>query len=132
MREALGACPSAMGKRCKNRQKFLKQRGKKYVFETNDLKPVVIASTASPYKFLNSVIGAVSPTYDLNKNLNVGKYDVTAVLTKSGFKSGEITSEEYDEWRYKYPELDMSQRRAKVPSQKFSDWFTEALKEENK
>lgn len=40
----------------------------KYVFETNDLKPVVIASTASPYKFLNSVIGAVSPTYDLNKN----------------------------------------------------------------
>ena len=33
-----------------------------------------------------------SLTYDLNKNLNVGKYDVTAVLTKSGFKSGEITS----------------------------------------
>ncbi len=40
----------------------------KYVLETNDLKPVVIASTASPYKFLNSVIGAVLPSYDLNKN----------------------------------------------------------------
>ena len=47
-------------------------------------------------------------------------------------ESGEITSDEYDEWRYKYPELDMLQCKAKVPSQEFSDWFTEALKEENK
>ena len=47
-------------------------------------------------------------------------------------ESGEITSEEYDEWRYKYPELNMSQRKAKVPSQEFSDWFTESLKKENK
>lgn len=32
---ALGASPSATGKRCKTGKKFLKQRGKKYVFETN-------------------------------------------------------------------------------------------------
>ena len=44
-------------------------------------------------------------------------------------EAGEITSEEYDEWRYKYPELDTSQRWAKVPSQELSDLLLEALKE---
>lgn len=46
-------------------------------------------------------------------------------------EAGEITSEEYDEWRYKYPELDTSQRWAKVPSQELSDLLLEALKETN-
>ena len=35
--------------------------------------------------------------------------------------AGEITKEDYDQWRYKYPELDISQRWAKVPSQELSD-----------
>lgn len=42
-------------------------------------------------------------------------------------EAGEITSEEYDEWRYKYPELDTSQRWAKVPSQELSDLLTETF-----
>ena len=46
-------------------------------------------------------------------------------------EAGEITSEEYDEWRYKYPELDTSQRWAKVPSQELSDLLVEAFKENN-
>ena len=32
-------------------------------------------------------------------------------------ENGELSKEEYDEWRYKYPELDTYQKRAKVPSQ---------------
>jgi len=36
-------------------------------------------------------------------------------------ENGEITKEEYDEWRYKYPELDTYQHWAKVPSQAVSD-----------
>lgn len=44
-------------------------------------------------------------------------------------EAGEITSEEYDEWRYKYPELNTSQRWAKVPSQELSNLLLEALKE---
>ena len=32
-------------------------------------------------------------------------------------KSGEITRNQYDEWRYHYPELDSRQIRASVPSQ---------------
>ena len=42
-------------------------------------------------------------------------------------EAGEITSEEYDEWRYKYPELNTSQRWAKVPSQELSDLLTETF-----
>ncbi len=42
----------------------------------------------------------------------------------------EITKEQYDQWRYKYPELDTSQRWAKVPSQELSDMLVEALNDE--
>ena len=46
------------------------------------------------------------------------------------FKSGEITEEEYNQWRYRYPELDTSQRRAKIPSQELSDFIIDALDKE--
>lgn len=35
--------------------------------------------------------------------------------------TGEISREEYDRWRYRYPELDTTQIWAKVPSQELSD-----------
>ena len=38
-----------------------------------------------------------------------------------------ISKEEYDAWRYKYPELDTSKHFAKVPSQEFSDMFISEL-----
>lgn len=47
-------------------------------------------------------------------------------------ESGEITKEEYDEWRYKYPELDTHQIWAKVPSQEISDMLIAGLKEMEK
>lgn len=47
-------------------------------------------------------------------------------------KAGEITREEYDRWRYCYPEFDTTQRWAKVPSQALSDMLIQALKEEGK
>lgn len=37
------------------------------------------------------------------------------------FRNGEISKEEYDKWRYRYPEFDTTQRWAKVPSQNFFD-----------
>ena len=43
-------------------------------------------------------------------------------------EAGEITKEEYDRWRYRYPEYDTSRIWAKVPSQQLSDWLTEELK----
>ena len=42
-------------------------------------------------------------------------------------ENGEISKEEYDEWRYKYPELDTYQKRAKVPSQELSDYLVKEL-----
>ena len=42
-------------------------------------------------------------------------------------ENGEISKEEYDEWRYKYPEPDTYQKRAKVPSQELSDYFVQEL-----
>ncbi len=46
-------------------------------------------------------------------------------------KAGEITKEEYDQWRYTYPKFDTFQRWAKVPSQELSDMLIDSLKEEN-
>ena len=45
--------------------------------------------------------------------------------------SEEISREEYDNWRYNYPELDTSEIRAKVPSLELSDELIKALKKEN-
>ena len=45
---------------------------------------------------------------------------------------GEITKEEYDQWRYKYPEQDTSGPQKKVvPSQELSDLITASLKEDS-
>lgn len=43
-------------------------------------------------------------------------------------EAGEITQEDYDKWRYRYPELDTTQRWVKVPSQKLSDMLSKDLK----
>ena len=37
------------------------------------------------------------------------------------FRAGEISKEEYDKWRYNYPQYDDTHIWAKVPSQEFSD-----------
>jgi len=44
--------------------------------------------------------------------------------------TGEISKEKYDEWRYRYPEFDTTQKWAKVPSQGLSDLLTEDLKKQ--
>ena len=41
----------------------------------------------------------------------------------------EISREEYDKWRYHYPEFDTTQIWAKVPSQELSDALVEAFKD---
>ena len=47
-------------------------------------------------------------------------------------EQGEITEEEYDQWRYKYPELDASKQWRKViPSQELSDLILQDLKPES-
>ena len=43
-------------------------------------------------------------------------------------KAGEITKEEYDRWRYYYPEFDTTQRWANIPSQALSDMLVKELR----
>lgn len=43
-------------------------------------------------------------------------------------EAGEITKEEYDQWRYNYPKFDTTQLWVKVPSQELSDAFAEQFK----
>ena len=47
---------------------------------------------------------------------------------KNKLAAGEISREDYDRWRYHYPEFDTTQRWVKVPSQALSDMLTDALK----
>ena len=44
------------------------------------------------------------------------------------FSAGEISREDYDQWRYNYPKFDTTQHWAKVPSQEFSDTIVDAFK----
>ena len=46
-------------------------------------------------------------------------------------EKGEITKEEYDQWRYKYPELETSKQWRKALPQNLSDFLTDALKDES-
>ena len=47
-------------------------------------------------------------------------------------ENGEISKEEYDEWRYKYPELDTHQIWAKVYTQELFDFIDKCAKEADK
>lgn len=43
-------------------------------------------------------------------------------------KAGEINKEEYDQWRYRFPEFDTTQKWVKVPSQELSDYLVKKFK----
>ena len=44
------------------------------------------------------------------------------------YRAGEISRDEYDRWRYYYPQYDDTQITAKVPSQELSDALVKAFK----
>lgn len=45
------------------------------------------------------------------------------------YRAGEISKDEYDKWRYNYPQYGDTQIWAKVPSQEFSDAMVKAFKD---
>ena len=47
-------------------------------------------------------------------------------------ENGEISKDEYDEWRYTYPALDTSGHYVKVPSQELSDLLIKELDKKSK
>ncbi len=45
------------------------------------------------------------------------------------YRSGEINREDYDKWRYNYPQFDETSGYVKVPSRQLSDAMVEAFKD---
>ena len=45
-------------------------------------------------------------------------------------KNGEITKAEYDQWRYRYPELDTTGQWVKIPSVELSDALVKELRKD--
>ena len=66
-------------------------------------------------------------TYESMYNMFKAWYNEAAKL-----KNNEISQDEYDTWRYRYPEFDTSQRWVKIPSQELSDAIVKQLGKEAK
>ena len=56
----------------------------------------------------------------------------TADIRMVQYESGEISKEDCDKWRYRFPEFDTTQIWAKVPSKELSDALVEAFKDKLK
>lgn len=54
------------------------------------------------------------------------------LLISQNLENGEITKEQYDEWRYNYPKLDNYSRWAQIPSEDLSDMLMEEFKKMEK
>ncbi len=63
---------------------------------------------------------------DLLQMLTAWKEQATKLAT------GEISKEQYDQWRYNYPKYDTTQQWIKIPSQELSDTLVEAFKDKLK
>ena len=59
----------------------------------------------------------------------VSMFDMLNAWRQEAIKleTGEITKEQYDQWRYRYPEFDTTQRWAKVTFQELSDALVKEL-----
>ena len=60
----------------------------KYIKNTDDHRPMIVVSTANPYKFANSVLEAIAPKSDLTDDFNVLK----TLENHSGLKTPEQLS----------------------------------------
>ncbi len=70
----------------------------------------------------------------VNKNKGKAAEELLQMLTAwqeqaAKLSAEEISKEDYDQWRYNYPNFDSSQHWAKVPSKGLSDSLVEAFKD---
>lgn len=83
---------------------------------------------------IDEVDGEVCLKVDARKNKDAARlHEMLCAWRQAAamLKAGEITQEEYDRWRYRYPEFDTSGHwRTVTPSQGLSDLLVEAFKQE--
>lgn len=73
--------------------------------------------------------------FDGNKpNVDRSVFRMLAVWAEQAekYRSGEISKEQYDEWRHHYPKYDITQRLTKVPSQELINALVEQFKDQLK
>ena len=80
---------------------------------------------------IDAADGEVCLKVDVRKNKDAAQlHEMLCAWRQAAamLKAGEISQDEYDRWRYRYPEFDTTQHWAKVPSQELSDMLVEAFK----
>lgn len=67
-----------------------------------------------------------------NTNVMYSKCSPLGAQQADKYRNGEISKEQYDQWRYTFPAQDTTQRWAKVSSKELSDTLVEAFKDKLK
>ena len=111
-----------------------KQLGEQLGFKgkTSDVRMAQYESEARVPKI--DLVKQMSQIFDINTHaLTVPDIDTHIGLMHTLFALEDMYGLKVkNEWRYKYPELDTYQKRAKVPSQELSDYLVKELtKKEN-
>ena len=82
----------------------------------------------------NIADGEVTLHFDVSNISDPSFFEMVTAWTEQAakYKSGEISKEDYDKWRYRFPEFDTTQIWAKIPSKQLSDALVDAFKDKLK
>lgn len=82
----------------------------------------------------NIADGEVTLHFDMTNISDPSFFEMVTAWAEQAtkYKSGEISKEDYDKWRYRFPEFDTTQIWAKVPSKQLSDALVDAFKDKLK
>ena len=78
--------------------------------------------------------GEVTLRFDVSNVSDPSFFEMVTAWAEQAakYRSGEISKEDYDKWRYRFPEFDTTQIWAKVPSKELSDALVDAFKDKLK
>lgn len=112
-----------------------------------DVSPMALnVPNIDSYFGLMHTLFALEDLYGLKTNIADGevtlRFDASNMVDRSlsemvtawaeqaaKYKSGEISKEDYDKWRYRFPEFDTTQSWGKIPSKELPDALVEAFKD---
>ena len=80
---------------------------------------------------ISEIDGEVCLKVDVRKNKDAARlHEMLCSWQQAAamLEAGEISKEDYDKWRYHYPEFDVTQKRTKVMSQGLSDLLVDEIK----
>lgn len=77
----------------------------------------------------NIANGEVTLRFDVSNVSDPSFFEMVTAWAEQAakYKSGEISKDDYDKWRYRFPEFDTTQHWVKAPSQALSDMLVDDL-----